>query len=812
MRANPIADRNTCEEAVPSTPQPLPPGVSAGASVHLRGRVWHLDATLSHADCHELHLSQIVEGTQRIVLWPFDRPAPLPPRPAMRVVRPRGWVSSLAGRAAGEIDVLTPRGRGSDVEVVPYQLAPALAMAAGAARILLADEVGLGKTIQAGWIISDLVAREPGARVLLAVPAGLREQWAAEMLGRFALPSAPVDARWLRHAVADLPADVSPWSPPGIYIASLDFLKRPDITSAIEPQVWDLLVIDEAHTATVPTDRFGAMARIAASSRRIVAITATPYSGNPASFVSLSGLGAIPGGDPPLMFRRSRQDVGDPRKRRHRFAAVRLTAAEISLQRGLERYSREVWNAPNVDVDGARLAVTILRKRALSSASAAGHSLRRRLRLLQGQQEPARQLTLFADDEIADDEVAAAALATPGLADAAREHRLLAGLIAAADAAALDESKLRFLQRLSARLSRESIVVFTEYRDTLLRLSAALQPSLQLHGGLTATERSAVQARFNRDGGVLLATDAAAEGLNLQGRGRLIVNYELPWNPARLEQRIGRVDRIGQSRTVHAITLTASDTAEDLVLRNLARRLSRVAAALGSTDRLAALLDDRRMAGIVIGQRHEAAAADEIDTGAALVVRDEGDLTLARQAAARLQTVRRHSQDRSSDILVSSLRARRGSLPAGVITIVVCTARTPDGFVVGRRFVPFYKPGRPAKPSSAEALRRAAEAGQVKDPRPLAPDIDRWFDSVRAEHDAAMRRHITREAGLRERGPDRRPLQPGLFDGRAVAAAERAAIAEHLTEETRATRIAALERARTLQLTFEPSAILVIWR
>ena len=810
MRANPIADRNTCEDAVPATPQPLPPGVSAGASVHLRGRFWHLDATLRHPDCHELHLSPIGDGTRRVVLWPFDRPAPAPPRAAMRVVRPRRWVSSLVRRAAGEIDFLTPRGRGGDVEVVPYQLAPALAMAAGAARILLADEVGLGKTIQAGWIISDLVAREPGARVLLAVPAGLREQWAAEMHRRFALPSAPVDARWLRHAVADLPADVSPWSPPGIYVASLDFLKRPDVASSIEAQAWDLLVIDEAHTTTVPTERFAAMARIAASSRRIVTITATPYSGNPASFVSLTGLGAIPGDDPPLMFRRSRQDVGDQRQRRHRFAAVRLTAAERALQRGLERYSHEVWNAPNVDVDGARLAVTILRKRALSSASAAGHSLRRRLGLLQGQKEPARQLTLFADDEIADDEIAAAALATPGLADAAREHRVLASLIATADAAAREESKLRFLQRLIARLAHESIVVFTEYRDTLLRLSAALQPSLQLHGGLTTMERSVVQARFNRDGGVLLATDAAAEGLNLQGRCRLIVNYELPWNPARLEQRIGRVDRIGQSRTVHAITLTASDTAEDLVLRNLARRLSRVAAALGSSDRLAAFLDDRRMAGIVIGQRLEEIPVEVTDAGAGLVVRDEGDLALARQAAARLQAVRGHPPDRSSDILVSSLRTRR--LPPGVVMVVACTARTPDGVVAARRFVLFHKAGRPAKPPSAPALRRAAEAEQVIDSRLLAPDIDRWFEAVRTGHDAAMRRHIAREAGRHDRDPERRPLQPGLFDGRAVMAAERAAVAEQVMEETRATRMAALERARTLELACEPSAILLLWR
>ena len=102
---------------------------------------------------------------------------------------------------------------------------------------------------------------------------------------------------------------------------------------------------------------------------------------------------------------------------------------------------------------------------------------------------------------------------------------------------------------------------------------------------MTSVERAAVQAAFNRDGGRLLATDAAAEGLNLQGRCRVIVNFELPWNPARLEQRIGRIDRMGQRRAVHAITITARDTAEHVVISGLVRRLTRIVHTLGTRDR-----------------------------------------------------------------------------------------------------------------------------------------------------------------------------------------------------------------------------------
>ena len=190
-------------------------------------------------------------------------------------------------------------------------------------------------------------------------------------------------------------------------------------------------------------------------------------------------------------------------------------------------------------------------------------------------------------------------------------------------------------------MRHEPVIVFTEYRDTLLQLAGALPPSLQLHGGLTASERAAVQARFNEAGGLLLATDAAAEGLNLQRRCRIVVNYELPWNPARLEQRIGRVDRIGQARAVHAITLVARDTAEDLVIANLARRLARVVATLGDRDRLGAFLTDARMARLVIaGASEEAGDAPEHTESApdrpAVVAREPAVGDEARAAAERL--------------------------------------------------------------------------------------------------------------------------------------------------------------------------------
>jgi superfamily II DNA or RNA helicase len=814
MPVNPLDDRKNCEAPAAALVQPLPPGVRAGAPILVRGDRYRLDATITRPDCHELHLTRAADGRRRILLWPFDRPAAVTPSARLRVVRVRRWRAALEHIVARTIDPLTPRAAGGDVDIVPYQLAPAIAMAAGTSRLLLADEVGLGKTIQAGWIVSDLVARDPDARVLLAVPAGLRQQWAAELTSRFGLVPVIVDARWLRHAIADLPADVSPWTAPGVYIGSLDFLKRPDVVPAITRHVWDLLVVDEAHTATAPTDRHAAIRQFASAARRLIAITATPYSGNSAGFASMAGLGAGPGSPPPLMFRRSRADVGDPRQRRHHFARIRITAVEVRFQRMLERYSREVWNEPHDDRDGARLAVTILRKRALSSAGAAARSLRRRLDLLQGRAQVPRQLALFDDDEAIDDEVATAALAAPGLADAAREHRCLAALVAAADAAANAESKLRYLHRLILRLRGESIVVFTEYRDTLLQLARSLPPSLHLHGGLAAAERVAVQRRFTGEGGLLLATDAAAEGLNLQQRCRLVINYELPWNPARLEQRIGRVDRIGQRRVVHALTLTARDTAEDLVLGNLTRRLSRIVATLGPDDRLGLFLDDVRTAGIVIGGEPPEVNPPAAEPGGA--IRADSDLRSAALAAAQIALRRHTPQSRLSSspgVVVSSIRSMPATLPPGFVVIVSTTARTGDGVLVAARSFYLHLRGRPERPHTAAATRQLADALLTSlDAWAVVPGLDAWFAEVRRVHDTAIDARLVRERDLGDRRQNRHEVQPGLFDRRAVAAADRALADAADVAESHRRQIESLERSRHLHLTCSASAVLILWR
>ena len=176
------------------------------------------------------------------------------------------------------------------------------------------------------------------------------------------------------------------------------------------------------------------------------------------------------------------------------------------------------------------------------------------------------------------------------LRDRARERRLLTSLAAAAQAAAARETKLSALCRLLHRIG-EPVIVFTEYRDTLTRVEHVVRSlgkrTVILHGGLSRHERSAALRAFDAgERAILLATDAAGEGLNLQGACRIVINLELPWNPMRLEQRIGRVDRIGQRRTVHAFHLVAAGTGEQRLLEGLRDRIARARTDVGSPNPL----------------------------------------------------------------------------------------------------------------------------------------------------------------------------------------------------------------------------------
>jgi hypothetical protein len=408
-----------------------------------------------------------------------------------------------------------------------------------------------------------------------------------------------------------------------------------------------------------------------------------------------------------------------------------------------------------------------------------------------------------------DDEVADGALGVPGLMNRTAEERWLRVLIDAAERAASLDSKLRYLQRLIRRLGSEPIVIFTEYRDTLQALAAVLPPAMQLHGGMSGSERAAVQAAFNREGGRLLATDAAAEGLNLHGCCRIAVNFELPWNPARLEQRIGRIDRIGQPRTVHAITMTARDTAEHVVIAALVRRLTRIVRTLGTRDRLGAFLDEARMAQVVIGQGPAPAADREDDPDVAGITLAPLETTAEeRRASAQIQA---RAPDHRRAVLVTHLRCGTVAAP-GVVVVVVCTARSADGIIAARTAMAVHVKGTPARPESARHVRTLASTFLDGFRMPVAA-LDAWFRAVRRLHEESVRSTRDRLDALQASASGMSlPVQPGLFDRRAESAMASLRRTEDRLFGEYVERVQALERSRELELVCEPAALLIAWR
>ncbi len=545
-------------------------------------------------------------GVRSRFLLPFEPTDRVVVSPAPRVVRPARW-RRIARRILGDA---TPGWKSlraatrSCLDVVPFQLEPALALVRGdGCRFLIADAVGLGKTVQAGLMIAEVRQRQPDARVIVICPAGLREQWQEELHARFDLTADVLDTGGVARSSANLPAGFNPWSAHSLVITSIDYVKRPEVMRSLETLLWDVVVLDEAHGLAGRSDRAAAAAALASRSRFVVMLTATPHSGDAGAFRRMCHIGRLGDDDPLLLFSRARADAGIPGSRRTLMLRVRPTAREAAMHAALGSYARLVWRqAADEGGAGAQLAMSVLSRRACSSASSLERSVHRRMALLGDERlYAAPQLELPFGGATSDDTAPDSQLGARGLSNPEDERRYLTRILALAGEASRAESKLAALRRLLSRTT-EPAIVFTEYRDTLEHVAAALPDVtfVRLHGGLTPRERSEALRQFT-SGSVrlLLATDAASEGLNLHHRCRLVINLELPWTPLRLEQRVGRVDRIGQSRRVHAVHLVAAATSEERVLARLAERVKKVRAA--GPFAISTLPCDRDVAEAVLG-------------------------------------------------------------------------------------------------------------------------------------------------------------------------------------------------------------------
>jgi superfamily II DNA or RNA helicase len=790
-----------------------------GDVVRIRDQRWTVAETLPFDTTTVLTVvgsDRTNRGSRARYLLPFEPFERLPSINTTRVVSRRRWrhlARTALAEATPAIDSLRAAAT-ADVAILPYQLEPALAVAGGrTARILIADEVGLGKTIQAGLIIAETLARRGDAHVLVLCPAGLREQWRGELSGRFHVAPVVLDSAALRRLpIAD---GANPWAVHSLVLTSTDYIKRPEVLRALEPVVWDLLVVDEAHGIAGATDRHDAAALLARRARVVVLLSATPHSGDEATFARLTSIGDLEHSFPLCVFRRTRGDVSISGTRRTRWLRVRPTDVESQMHRALMAYVRRVWRKPAFAA--ARLAMIILTRRACSCASSLARTLERRLALLDAFPSADDQLDLPLHLFSENDDEPDADVGAPGLTDRTAERRTLETILALARRAAAEESKIRCLERLLRR-SDEPAIVFTEYRDTLgalRRRLASLEPCV-LHGGLTAAERSgAIQEFTSGARRVLLATDAASEGLNLQRRCRLVIHLEVPWTPTRIEQRVGRVDRIGQSRIVHQLHLVGRDTVEETRVVRLAQRRSRIASAFDGISRNS--LSDRESAEYVVGgsmlPRPPASSALSGVTAADL--RDR-----ASAEAARLVTAR---QLRPPDAF---------DTPAQVRPFVTCRRRTPPELVCWALWVALADPegrllwetlvgvsGQPGwiRQRSRETTVRLVDASWRPVQEAVAiqhgPAAHAVSDPLRASTALAFEREqaIAREIAQQDARMAAHLLQPGLFDRRAQrqAAALREVIDNALAHCHG--RLAELQRQRAAAVALRPAFALIAW-
>lgn len=567
-----------------------------GDIVTVRDEIWTVARTETFPHCTLLTLEGRGPGnTGRLfcAVAPFERIS------ASQLHHPRRRTRrAVLGRALGVIAQERPAlglwtVAAANLDLLAYQLEPALAVLRGATRVLLADGVGLGKTIQAGLILAELRVRALADRTLILCPAGLRETWASELRQRFGITAAVLDQASIAVTLQGLPADINPWAAHPVIVASIDLVKRPEVLAAVEAVAFDLVIADEAHHLTPASERGHAVNRLASRAPWLVLVSATPHSGDQAAFSYMTATGSL--GDPLVVFRRGRRDIGLPEDRRARLMSVVPTDDEARLLHATDDYAREIWQVQGGLDPSVQLVAITLARRAASSASALAQTLARRRALLSETPPPAPRQASLPWDEVDEDDGDEPddRLGLPGMANQQAERARLDELIELARLASARSSKLRRLQRFLARIG-EPAVVFTEYRDTLQAAADVLASRFRvgsIHGGVPAAMRHEVVRRFESgDLDVLLATDTAGEGLNLHRRCRLVVNLELPWNPLRLEQRVGRVDRLGQQRRVHAVHLLHRGTVEDRVWRHLERRRLRASHALA--DHGALTVDD----------------------------------------------------------------------------------------------------------------------------------------------------------------------------------------------------------------------------
>ncbi|MCL4439876.1 MAG: DEAD/DEAH box helicase [Firmicutes bacterium] len=560
-------------------------------------------------------------------------------------------------------------------------------------RFLLADDPGAGKTIMSGMLIRELQARGVAERILILVPPLVLLQWQEELREKFGMEFQVINRNTLKDANGRNPFELYPHC-----LASLFWTAREDIRPYVQDASFELIIVDEAHKMaaythgkkvrkTKRTRLYQLGESILRHTAHRLLLTATPHKGDRENFRHLlqlidpdifayTGSGEeLREQSNPFIIRRLKEKMvqfdGTPLfpPRTTKTIEFDLSPLELELYEEVTEYVRNNFNrAERTGNTGTAFTMMLLQRRLSSSIEAIHLSLERRQQriqeLLNASQEEREhiqhelsglELEQY-EDETAEEQQEMEASLEGAVVSVAEEELYLE--LQALDHLLHKTARLRSLdvERKYLELEKtlfgpqgllnkgEKIVIFTESADTLRYLESRLQDRVpgiaKIIGSYSMEERRRQVELFRKDFPIMLATDAGGESINLQFCNQMI-NYDIPWNPNKLEQRMGRIHRIGQKNEVFVFNLVAKNTREGDVLFHLLRKLEQMRKDLGHDliyDFIGEILEDQGasladlMQDCVLNRRH----LDEIIAGIERVLSEEHRRLLERASTDRL--------------------------------------------------------------------------------------------------------------------------------------------------------------------------------
>ncbi|MFQ6054949.1 MAG: helicase-related protein, partial [Methanosarcinales archaeon] len=514
-------------------------------------------------------------------------------------------------------------------------------------RFLIADDAGAGKTIMAGLIIKELQYRNLAQRILIVAPSSLKDQWRRELKEKFNLKFKIIDRNVMNALWGE-----NVWEEETHCITSIDFLKQNEIKQSITGVRWDLVIVDEAHKMAAykyhtkdgvkieKTDRYKVGEILSKYATHILFLTATPHKGDEENFRLFLDLlkpgffsktellkESVENKENPIFVRRLKEDMKDfkgnnlfpPRK--VKTIKFRLTEEEKELYNAVTDYVRNYFDKAR-EKRSIAFAMMILQRRLTSCVNSVLSSLERRKKRLEEllelpdkikDNEEYNQIKNFTEDDLEDleekerwkiEKKLEHLTLAKNIEDVKIEISQVEKLIEKANKVkALEvESKLvKLRDELLTSLGDRKLLIFTEFKDTLFYLEGKLKEwgykVNVIHGDMNLDARIKAEYEFKHNTQIMVATEAAGEGINLQFCS-LMVNYDIPWNPNRLDQRMGRIHRYLQNKEVFIWNMISIDTIEGQVLDKVFDKLDKMKKSLGSDkvfDIIGELIPDTRL-------------------------------------------------------------------------------------------------------------------------------------------------------------------------------------------------------------------------